>query len=397
MAAGAAVAMEGASELQLAEQGLRDGDAERLGSRILEEQQTLTSLDLRGNELTDAACDALAASIAVVPSLRLVDLTDNAITNAGRLTIFRALANARRRCNVLLSGEGVRDILLAVKPSSVNPSQPIEPRTAPERHEPPPVPTQTQREAVSSPIRSSPPRIDRTASPSALAEKAIVDAERAMARASPFDKRVDVERAVRRDRADSSRRREADTFADRADLGPALAPHSSPSASAALDEIRLQDRGLTAVPSRLGEDRPGRVRPRKIDLSDNMIKSLSGLPQSVVQLKAANNSLRDWDGINTLPRLQRLDLSYNQIHQMGPFGICCAIRVLRLQGNAIGTLAGIEGAARTLIELDVSDNVLRSVDDVQPLTRCTRLTSVRRQSLPLRPIRGIAAHSQPCD
>lgn len=218
-----------------------------------------------------------------------------------------------------------------------------------------------------------------------------------MARASPFDKRVDVERAVRRDRADSSRRREADTFADRADLGPALAPHSSPSASAALDEIRLQDRGLTAVPSRLGEDRPGRVRPRKIDLSDNMIKSLSGLPQSVVQLKAANNSLRDWDGINTLPRLQRLDLSYNQIHQMGPFGICCAIRVLRLQGNAIGTLAGIEGAARTLIELDVSDNVLRSVDDVQPLTRCTRLTSVRRQSLPLRPIRGIAAHSQPCD
>jgi hypothetical protein len=227
-----------------------------------------------------------------------------------------------------------------------------------------------------------------------------------MARSSPFDKRVDAEREVRygtdasrRREADNfsgnedldpalatrASRREADVFTNDADLEPALSSRASPSASAALDEICLQDRGLTAVPSRLGEDRPGRVRPRKIDLSDNMIKSLSGLPQSVVQLKAANNSLRDWEGINTLPRLQRLDLSYNQIHQMGPFGICCAIRVLRLKGNAIGTLAGIEGAARTLIELDVSDNVLRCVDDIQPLTGCTRLTSVRQA--------GIAAHS----
>eukprot|EP01043_Picozoa_sp_COSAG02_P105685 COSAG02_NODE_41678_length_392_cov_0.665529_1_plen_99_part_01 len=88
MAAGA-MASEGASELQLAQQGLRDDD-EQVDSDA-EEEQTLTSLDLRGNELTDAACDALAASIAVVPSLRLVDLTDNVITNAGRLTIFRAL------------------------------------------------------------------------------------------------------------------------------------------------------------------------------------------------------------------------------------------------------------------------------------------------------------------
>lgn len=374
------MAVSAASELQLSERGLRDEDAERVGQRILEQQQTLTSLDLRGNELTDAACDALAASIAVVPALRLVDLTDNAITNAGRLTLFRALANARRRCNVLLSGEGVRDILLAVKQagSSVNSSQPSDVRATPERHEPPHA-TQTQRAPASGSLRLSPPRIERTDSPSALAEKAIADAERAMAWGSPFDHRMDSDAAAR-DRMGASRRRDADTFMDTG-AAPTLSARASPSLSTALDEVCLQDRGLASVPSRLGEDRPGRVRPRKIDLSNNAIKSLSGLPQSVVQLKAANNLLRDWEGINTLPRLQRLDLSHNQLHQLGPFGICCAIRVLRLRGNCIGTLAGIEGAARTLIELDVSDNSLRGVDDIQPLTGCTRLMSVRQLAI----------------
>ena len=72
--------------------------------------------------------------------------------------------------------------------------------------------------------------------------------------------------------------------------------------SAAADEIRLEGLGLTAVPPRLGEDRPGRVRPRKVDLSDNKLSSLAGLPQSVVQLRAANNVLRDWEGLQTLPR-----------------------------------------------------------------------------------------------
>lgn len=380
---------EAASEILLADQGLRDQDADSVSQRILDEQQTLTSLDLRGNELTDASCDALAASIVVVPSLRLVDLSDNAITNAGRLTIFRALANARRRCNVLLSGEGVRDILLAVKPpSSVfsgSPSRPSDAPATPERHDsPPPVASQIQRSGASETTRLSPPRIARANSPSALAEQAIADAERAMARSqiprgSPFVDRVPAKEATR-DHINTSHRNSVDATTHTG-RDPTPAVHASPSVSAAPDEVRLENRALTSVPTRLGEDRPGRVRPRKIDLSNNTITSLSGLPQSVVQLKAANNSLRDWEGISVLPRLQRLDLSYNQLRQMGPFGICCAIRVLRLKGNAISSLAGIEGAARTLIELDVSDNVLRSVDDIQPLTGCTRLTSVRQHAL----------------
>jgi hypothetical protein len=391
--AAAAAAADAASEIRLAAQGLTDAHVEAVGQRILDEQQSLTSLDLRDNELTDGACAALAASIAVVPSLRLVDLSGNEITNAGRLTIFRALANARRRCNVLLSGEGVRDILLAVKqpadggdvapsPSRAN----MAAAAAPRRHEPPPVPTAV-RETGASPAlgRLQPTRADRADSPTARAEQAIAEAERALARGqpprgSPFDEHMGEEPAepAAQDPTNTSRRPRAAVFTH-PEPEPAPAPRSPAAAAAvasALDEIRLEDRGLTTVPTRLGEDRPGRVRPRKIDLSDNELTSLAGLPQSVVQLRAANNSLADWDGIQTLPRLQRLDLSHNQLHQMGPFGICCAIRVLRLKGNSIGTLAGIEGAARTLIELDVSDNLLRSVDDVQPLTGCTRLTSV---------------------
>lgn len=82
-------------------------------------------------------------------------------------------------------------------------------------------------------------------------------------------------------------------------------------------------------------------------------------------------------------RLQRLDLSNNQISRLGPFGICCAVRVLRLAGNRIGTLTGIDDIARTLTELDVSRNQLRTVHDIQPLSGCSRLTTVRLDGNPL--------------
>ena len=241
--------------------------------------------------------------------------------------------------------------------------------------------------------RAPPARRDYQAtSPTALAEQAIADAERAMARSeqprgSPFDDRS--AGAARATAARESSRADPRNYPE---PEPAPTPERRGAAAAAAgtvrDEVRLEGRGLTAVPARLGEDRPGRVRPRKIDLSDNKLATLSGLPQSVVQLRAAGNLLADWEGVQTLPRLQRLDLSHNQIHHMGPFGICCAIRVLRLKGNRISTLVGIEGVARTLAELDVSDNSLRSVDDIQPLTGCTRLALVGLQGNPL--LEGIA-------
>ena len=283
-----------ATEIRLAAQGLADGDLDGLCQRILEQQQSLTALDLRDNQLTDDGCAALAASIAVVPSLRLVDLSGNGITNAGRLTIFRALASARRRCNVLLRGEGVRDILLAVKPRAedgsararspprVEPAEPAEP-------EPAPAPRPSPRDDAPSPQSRD------SASPSRLAEHAIAEAERALARsgdprASPFSQSY----------AASPSRRSPTMPTERKPESPAAEVRTRPSAAA--DEIRLEGLGLTAVPPRLGEDRPGRVRPRKVDLSDNKLSSLAGLPQSVVQLRAANNVLRDWEGLQTLPR-----------------------------------------------------------------------------------------------
>ena len=294
-----------ATEIRLAAQGLADGDLDGLCQRILEQQQSLTALDLRDNQLTDDGCAALAASIVVVPSLRLVDLSGNGITNAGRLTIFRALANARRRCNVLLRGEGVRDILLAVKPRAedgsprarspprVEPGEPAEPAEP----EPAPAPRPSPRDDAPS------PQSRESASPSRLAEHAIAEAERALARsgdprASPFSQSYSQPEPAR---ASPSRRSPTRLPTERKPESP-VATEVRTRPSAAADEIRLEGLGLTAVPPRLGEDRPGRVRPRKVDLSDNKLSSLAGLPQSVVQLRAANNVLRDWEGLQTLPR-----------------------------------------------------------------------------------------------
>ena len=105
----------------------------------------------------------------------------------------------------------------------------------------------------------------------------------------------------------------------------------------------------------------------------------------VISIDLADNRLRGEvpPVLEELVSLQRLDLSNNQISRLGPFGICCAVRVLRLAGNRIGTLTGIDDIARTLTELDVSRNQLRTVHDIQPLSGCSRLTTVRLDGNPL--------------
>ena len=149
------------------------------------------------------------------------------------------------------------------------------------------------------------------------------------------------------------------------------------------DTVRLVGRGLTKVPTSLREDAPGRPRVRKVDISRNELTNLVGLPQSVTQLRASCNHITGWDGLQMLPRLQRVDLSDNRLRRIGPVGMCCAIRVLNLRNNRIATIGGVEGLARTLTSLDIANNLLSSVNDVTSLGTCTRLTVVHLAGNPL--------------
>ena len=116
------------AELCLAGKGLCDADMGMVAQQILDrgkknlpDERKITYLDLSKNAISDAGCAVLAPVFSSVRSLRLVNLGVNAITEKGRVAIFRALALGRHRCDVMLSGQpGLRmgDILLAVDPQA---------------------------------------------------------------------------------------------------------------------------------------------------------------------------------------------------------------------------------------------------------------------------------------
>eukprot|EP01048_Picozoa_sp_COSAG05_P024151 COSAG05_NODE_5547_length_1145_cov_1.350860_1_plen_262_part_10 len=120
-------------ELCFAHDGLTDGGVAAVVREVLSLGEGLTALDLSGNHITDEGAGELAPALASARCLRLVNLGSNPITDRGRLAIFRALAASRRRCNVLLTGAGVRDILLAVKPRAAPASARINSSPSPRR------------------------------------------------------------------------------------------------------------------------------------------------------------------------------------------------------------------------------------------------------------------------
>ncbi|PVV00125.1 hypothetical protein BB559_000120 [Furculomyces boomerangus] len=105
-----------------------------------------------------------------------------------------------------------------------------------------------------------------------------------------------------------------------------------------------------------------------LNINDNKVSNLNGIPNSLITLKAKNN----WFNLNNkngekfllskyLPHLEYIDLSENRISEIGIFSGLLHLRQLILSQNQIHTLSSLK-SCRRLYTLDVSSNVITKLD-----------------------------------
>ncbi|KAJ2783906.1 hypothetical protein GGI15_002425 [Coemansia interrupta] len=140
-----------------------------------------------------------------------------------------------------------------------------------------------------------------------------------------------------------------------------MTPATSPDGCTALDLSGSGIRnlsGLAQLTSRL----------EAICLSGNKLRSLSGLPTGLVSLRAPSNWIRfsagDADKFSfarELPHLEEIDLSANEIADIGVFSGLRHLRSLELSRNRIESLSELRGCRRLLV-LSLRDNIVTDFD-----------------------------------
>ncbi|KAJ2162536.1 Leucine-rich repeat protein [Coemansia sp. RSA 552] len=140
-----------------------------------------------------------------------------------------------------------------------------------------------------------------------------------------------------------------------------MTPAASPEACTALDLSGSGIRnlaGLSQITSRL----------EAICLSGNKLQSLAGLPMGLVSLRAPSNWIRfsptdrnKFVFARELPHLEEIDLSANEISDIGVFSNLRHLRVLDISRNRIDSLEGLRGCRR-LLHLRMRDNNLTAFD-----------------------------------
>ncbi|KAF2018841.1 hypothetical protein BU24DRAFT_418395 [Aaosphaeria arxii CBS 175.79] len=122
-------------------------------------------------------------------------------------------------------------------------------------------------------------------------------------------------------------------------------------------EIDLHDRSLANL-HRLDEFC---YRLETLDVSDNSISQVKGIPDSVRRLRAENNCLTGLTSWGSLLNLQHLDVSGNDIDSLDGLGDLIHLRTLKIDNNRVESLEGIfhlDG----LMELSASGNCIEFVD-----------------------------------
>ena len=99
----------------------------------------------------------------------------------------------------------------------------------------------------------------------------------------------------------------------------------------------------------------------ELDVSNNKIGELNGVPNSVRQLNIRGNCLSDLAAWNTLYNLQYMDVSENNLHSVKGFHSLVHLRSLKADHNEIRNLNGLEDLDG-LISLSLRGNMLRTVD-----------------------------------
>ena len=121
--------------------------------------------------------------------------------------------------------------------------------------------------------------------------------------------------------------------------------------------VDLHDRGIKTL--HMLDEFCGGIE--ELDVSDNKIGELNGVPNSVRQLNIRGNCLSDLAAWNTLYNLQYMDVSENNLHSVKGLHSLVHLRSLRADHNEIRNLNGLEDLDG-LISLSLRDNMLRAVD-----------------------------------
>lgn len=121
--------------------------------------------------------------------------------------------------------------------------------------------------------------------------------------------------------------------------------------------VDLHDRDLTTL--HMLDDFCGRVE--ELDVSENQIEGLNGIPRTVRQLNIRGNCLSDLAAWDSLQNLQYLDVSGNQLVGLRGFQHLIHLRSLKADNNEIENLNGLEDL-NGLIKLSLRGNRLREID-----------------------------------
>lgn len=98
-----------------------------------------------------------------------------------------------------------------------------------------------------------------------------------------------------------------------------------------------------------------------LDVSNNQIGELNGIPSTVRQLNFRGNCLSDLAAWNSLFNLQYMDVSENNLYGVKGFHSLVHLRALKADNNKIRNLIGLEDLDG-LISLGLRSNMLRAVD-----------------------------------
>lgn len=110
-----------------------------------------------------------------------------------------------------------------------------------------------------------------------------------------------------------------------------------------------------------------------LDVSNNEIRNLTGIPESVRQLKITNNQLSSLTAWNHLLNLQYLDISNNGLTSLAPIKNLVHLRSLRADNNQLTSLDGIK-FHDALLSLRARGNPITELDfESNKLIRLTEL------------------------
>ncbi|KAH8114676.1 hypothetical protein DFH11DRAFT_1726686 [Phellopilus nigrolimitatus] len=151
-----------------------------------------------------------------------------------------------------------------------------------------------------------------------------------------------------------------------------------------LNSVDLSGRKLDSV-ARLKEFLP---KLDSLNLNNNILSWLSGVPGTVRTLSVASNMLTSLTSFGHLLNLENLDISYNDIDSLQQLSCLRHLRELRADGNKITNLDGLvhfDG----LLKLSLQNNGLRDLDF--SIFRWTRLELLNLSGNRLELVQGLGA------